>query len=77
MNKLHRSKDLTTYASLLRQVKFVLIEGQQKIEQEKVRIYWNTGRLIQEHVLHFKERAAETNTIQRCALTSTSPITIV
>jgi len=34
------------YASLLKQVKQTLIEGQQRIEAERVRTYWETGRLI-------------------------------
>ena len=34
-----------------------LIKGQQAIEQAKVQTYWDTGRLIHEHVLLFKDRA--------------------
>lgn len=46
-----------TYPDLRRRVQEVLIGGQQRIEQAKVRTYWETGRLINEHVLAHKHRA--------------------
>ena len=53
-----RNKILTDgYAALLRQVKETLVEGQRRIEEEKVRIYWQTGRLIHTHILKHSERA--------------------
>ncbi len=45
------------YAGLLKSVKQTLIEGQKRIESERVRIYWETGRLINDHVLGHKDRA--------------------
>lgn len=45
------------YAGLLKKVKETLIEGQKRIESERVRTYWETGRLIHGHVLEHKDRA--------------------
>ena len=47
---------LVDYPNLLRQVKVTLIEGQQRIEQERVATYWETGRLIHTHILQHKDR---------------------
>lgn len=46
-----------TYPDLRRRVQEVLIGGQQRIEKAKVRTYWETGRIINEHVLAHKHRA--------------------
>jgi endonuclease YncB( thermonuclease family) len=46
-----------TYGELRRAVAAVMIKGQQEIDQARVRTYWETGRLIREHGLLFKERA--------------------
>ena len=46
-----------TYALLRKQVKEVLLRGRERIEQEKVKTYWETGRLISQHVLAHKGRA--------------------
>ena len=48
---------LSNYLLLLQKVKQTLILGQQKIEAEKVKIYWETGNLIQTHILAHKDRA--------------------
>ena len=45
------------YPSLLRQVKATLIEGQRRIEAERVKTYWETGQLIHAHILKHKDRA--------------------
>ena len=45
------------YAGLLKRVKEALVEGQKRIESERVRTYWETGRLINDHVLKHKDRA--------------------
>jgi len=50
-------KGIKGYARLRREVQEVLIAGQRKIEQEKVRTYWETGRIIHEHILKQKDRA--------------------
>jgi endonuclease YncB( thermonuclease family) len=44
------------YAFLLNKVRKVLIEGQKRIEVERIRTYWETGHLIHTHVLKY-ERA--------------------
>jgi endonuclease YncB( thermonuclease family) len=46
-----------TYESLLHSVRETLLEGQHRIEAERVRTYWETGRLIYGHVLKFADRA--------------------
>lgn len=55
-------RDLTrngprTYAELRRQVEAALLIGQRKIEEAKVHTYWETGRLIHQHLLLHQERA--------------------
>ncbi len=45
------------YAGLLNRVKKTLIEGRQRIEQERVRTYWETGRILHTHILKHKDRA--------------------
>lgn len=45
------------YNSLLRKVKETLIEGQKRIESERVRTYWETGRIIHGHILKHSDRA--------------------
>jgi endonuclease YncB( thermonuclease family) len=46
-----------SYPQLLRQVRQTLIDGQSRLEKERVRIYWQTGRHIHTHILKHKERA--------------------
>ncbi|MBI5766892.1 MAG: thermonuclease family protein [Verrucomicrobia bacterium] len=46
-----------TYAELRRAVERTIIRGQQAADLARVRTYHETGRLIHEHVLLFKERA--------------------
>ncbi|MCM8776331.1 MAG: DUF1016 N-terminal domain-containing protein [Candidatus Omnitrophica bacterium] len=45
------------YASLKKRVQEVLLGGQQRIDAEKVRTYWTTGRLIHGHILRYQDRA--------------------
>ena len=52
---LQRSK--SPYDILLTQVRNTLIEGQQRIEEEKVRTYWQTGQYIHKHILKHSKRA--------------------
>ncbi|MGE0268152.1 MAG: DUF1016 N-terminal domain-containing protein [Candidatus Omnitrophota bacterium] len=47
----------STYKTLFQKVKQTLILGQQRIEAEKVKVYWETGRLIHAHVLKHADRA--------------------
>jgi endonuclease YncB( thermonuclease family) len=46
-----------TYAELLRAVKLTLLACQAEIDRAWVRCYHETGRLITEHILLFKDRA--------------------
>lgn len=46
-----------TYAALRRTVEDVIIKGQRAAELAKVRTYHETGRIIREHVLVYKDRA--------------------
>ena len=46
-----------SYSNLVTNLKKVFIDGLQRIEEEKVKVYWNTGRLISEFVLGNKSRA--------------------
>ncbi len=51
------SRAKTPYDILLIQVRNTLIEGQQRIEEERVRTYWETGRHINKHILKYSKRA--------------------
>lgn len=51
------SKIPSDYNALLKQVREVLIEGQRRIESERVRTYWQTGKLIHGHILKHADRA--------------------
>ena len=46
-----------TYAELRHGVEETLLTGQRRIEEAKVRTYWETGRLIHEHLLGYEDRA--------------------
>ncbi len=46
-----------TYAALRRDVEATLLTGRLRIDQAWVRTYWDTGRLINEHVLLNQDRA--------------------
>jgi len=48
---------LIEYTSLLKRVRAVLLEGRRQIEEAKVQTYWNTGKLIQDHLLQSKDRS--------------------
>jgi len=48
---------LAVYAQLRRRIQETFIQGRERIEREKVRVYWETGRLIHVHVLAHKDRA--------------------
>lgn len=52
---LHKGK--TPYDILLSQVRNTLIQGQQRVEEEKVRTYWQTGQHINKHILKYSKRA--------------------
>ncbi len=48
---------LTAYVHLRNAVRQTLLEGQRRIEEQKVKTYWETGRLIDRYILRHKERA--------------------
>ena len=43
---------ISDYATLRKKVRTTLLEGQSKIEQEKIRTYWLTGKLINDFILN-------------------------
>ena len=47
----------TSYPELRSHVKETLLLGLRRIEGEKLRTYWETGKLIQTHILGHKDRA--------------------
>ncbi len=47
----------TSYSTLRKQVEQTLLAGQRKIEQAKVQTYWQTGKLISDHILRFDSRS--------------------
>ena len=48
-------KIAASYRSLLGKVRQTLILGRQRIEAEKIKTYWQTGKLIQADILKNKE----------------------
>lgn len=46
-----------TYAELRNGVRETLLVGQRRVEEAKVRTYWETGRMIDQHLLLHKNRA--------------------
>jgi endonuclease YncB( thermonuclease family) len=48
---------VSSYAALKKRVHETLLLGQRRIEQEKLKTYWQTGKLIYDHVLQHKDRA--------------------
>lgn len=48
--------DKTGYALLLKRVQETLLEGQRKIEQQKVLTYWQTGKHLHEHIFPQESR---------------------
>src|SRR3989338_1885460 len=57
------SKTPTNYPNLLTRVKQTLIDGQARIEQERVRTYWETGKLIHNYILKQAGRAEYGNEV--------------
>ncbi|MBP9854776.1 MAG: thermonuclease family protein [Candidatus Omnitrophica bacterium] len=51
------SPTIPGYQPLLKQIKKTLLDGQARIEAERVRTYWETGRIIHTHILKNKDRA--------------------
>ena len=51
------SPTIANYSALRKKIEEVLVLGQQKIEEAKVRTYHETGRYIHEHLLFHKDRA--------------------
>ncbi len=45
------------YTRLRQAVRETLLAGQQRIEQEKIRTYWQTGRLIDQHLMGQQDRS--------------------
>ncbi len=56
-NNVSVTTNVATYPALFRRVKETLLDGQHRIEAQKVQTYWDTGRLIQAHILQNKDRA--------------------
>ena len=49
--------NITSYALLRKKVRETLLFGQERIDQEKIKTYWQTGKLIHQHILCHGERA--------------------
>lgn len=45
------------YDNLLRRVRAALVEGQRRIEAERIKTYWEAGRIIHAEILKHKDRA--------------------
>lgn len=52
-----KTKTFDGYQSLLIRVKQTLIDGQARIEAERVKTYWKTGRIIHTDILKHNDRA--------------------
>ena len=47
---------LASYAQLKRKVEEALLLGQRRVEQEKIRTYWQTGKIISGYLSTYKNR---------------------
>jgi hypothetical protein len=61
-------KSTAGYQRLLRDVKRVLLEGQRKIEQERVRTYLEAGRIIHTHILKYARATRGQEIVRQLAL---------
>ena len=57
----------SAYDFLLTRVRKVLVEGQKRIESERVRTYWETGRIILAHILKYERAERGKEMIKRLA----------
>lgn len=58
---------INTYKILLAQVRQTLLEGQARIEIERVKIYWQTGKVIQKDILRNNRAEYGTEVVKRLA----------
>ncbi len=58
-------KSVAHYEFLLSQVRKTLIEGQKRVEAERIRTYWETGRHIHAHILKYERAQRGQETIKR------------
>ena len=57
VNVLTKSCSVPTYAALRNKVRETLLDGMRRIEEARVRAYWQTGRYVQEHIFFQKGKA--------------------
>ena len=68
VNALTKSCSVPTYAALRDKVRETLLDGMRRIEEARVRAYWQTGRYVQEHIFFQKGKADYgTRTVRRLA----------
>ncbi len=67
MSSTNEMASISTYAVLRKKIYQVLLLGQQKIEHEKIRTYWQTGKLINDFVLRNGRAERNKETISRLA----------
>ena len=48
---------IASFEVLVRKVKETFLLGRQRVRREMIRTYWQTGRLIHEHIFCHRERA--------------------
>ncbi len=63
-SKAIKTSSSSSYQSLLDKVKKTLIEGQRRIDQERVRTYWETGRHIHVYLLKYERAGRGEETIK-------------
>jgi hypothetical protein len=56
-NVLTKPCSVPTYAALRDKVRETLLDGMRRIEEARVRAYWQTGRYVQEHIFFQKGKA--------------------
>ncbi len=59
--------NIPRYAELLDKVRKTLIEGQKRLERERVRTCWETGRVIRGHILNYGRAGRGEETVLRLA----------
>ena len=56
-NAVLKRSNLASFETLVRKVKETFLIGRERIKQEMIQTYWQTGQYIHEHILHHEERA--------------------
>ena len=52
-----KHSSIASFETLVRKVRETFLHGRERVKQEMIRTYWQTGKYIHEHILHHQKRA--------------------